>query len=96
MASRHQVLCITKSNRTAPHERITHIGGQNPDGQRWRITEVEAIQAIEADKWEFFVRVSNMEVDVIVASRNGIKYLKTKADGEQPNNLLSLSGVTPV
>ena len=30
-------------------------------------------------------------VDVIVAiSRFGNKYLKTEADGEQPNNLLSL------
>lgn len=40
---------------------------------------------------EFFVRVGSREVRVIVAeSRYGNKYIKTEADGEQPNNLLSL------
>ena len=42
MADRHQVIYITKSDRTNPHERITHIGGMS--GQRWKITEAEAIQ----------------------------------------------------
>ena len=31
-----------------------------------------------------------VSVDVIVASHNGNKYLKTKNDGLQPDNLLSL------
>ena len=39
----------------------------------------------------FFVVVAAREVSVIVAtSRYGNKYLKTEADGEEPNNLLSL------
>ena len=38
-----------------------------------------------------FVQVRGQMVNVIVAvSRYGNKYLKTVADGEQPNNLLSL------
>lgn len=91
MASRHQVLCVNKTDRYNPHERITHIGGKNGDGTRWKLGQQEAIQGIESGKWAFYVRRGGGTVDVIVAtSRYGHKYLKTTADGEQPNNLLSL------
>lgn len=91
MASKHQVLCINKSERQNHYERITHIGGKNPDGGKWRITQADAIAAIENDKWAFYVGTGVHEVDVIVStSSHGHKYLKTKSDGEQPNNLLSL------
>ena len=60
-------------------------------GSRWSITQEEAIALIENGKWTFFVRRNGQSVRVVVAvSRFGNKYLKTEADGEQPNNLLSL------
>jgi Protein of unknown function (DUF3892) len=91
MATKHEIKCVNKSDRYNPHERITHVGGINPDGTSWKLTEEDAIEGIENNKWAFFVNVTGRAVDVIVAvSRWGHKYLKTVADGEQPNNLLSL------
>ena len=92
MAQAVRIQCINKTDRYDPHERISHIGGANPDGARWKMTLSAAIAAIEADKYKFWVAVPNEDsVWVIVAvSRYGNKYLKTTNDGDQPNNLLSL------
>jgi hypothetical protein len=87
----NQVRCITRDDRYSPHDRITQIGGVNPDGSNWRLALAEAIQGIKTGKWRFFVeRPLGDRVIVIVASRNGREYLKTEADGDEPNNLLSL------
>jgi len=91
MADLHEVLCINKSDRANPHERITHIGGRNGDGSAWKITQRDAIDGIESGKWSFYVRRGGYTARVVVStSRFGNKYLKTENDGEQPDNLLSL------
>ncbi len=91
MASVHEVKCVTKSDRYNPHERITSIGGQNADGSNWQLSQEDAIRHIESGRFSFYVRSGGQSVNVIVAvSRYGNKYLKTTADGEHPNNLLSL------
>lgn len=87
----NQIRCVTKSDRFNPHERITHVGGTNANGQYFRITQEAAIAGIESGQWSFIVSVRGYATQVVVAiSRWGHKYLKTEADGEQPNNLLSL------
>lgn len=87
MAQRVRVTCVRKRDRQNPHERIEGIGGGPPP---WYMTEDQAIRAIQNGQYTFYVMVNGREVDVEVADHNGRPYLKTKADGYAPNNLLSL------
>jgi hypothetical protein len=90
--SAHRVQCINKNDRYNAHERIRDIGGLNGDSSRWSLTQANAIQSIEAGQYSFYVEQPlGHRVNVIVAvSSYGHKYLKTTADREQPDNLLSL------
>jgi len=92
MAKNAQIRCINKSDRYNPHERILSVGGLNPDGKRWKQSQETTIREIETGEWQFYVeRPAGDRVWVIIAiSPYGHKYLKTEADGDQPNNLLSL------
>jgi len=86
-----EITCIVKSARFAAHERILSIGGRNFDGKPWSMSHEGAIRGIEDGKYSFFMNRGGNVINVIVAiSQNGNKYLKTFADGEQPNNLLTL------
>jgi len=87
-----QVRCINKIPRDDPYDRIRAIGGINSDGGRWKLTQEEAIRGIELGKYSFYVQSpGTARTRVVVAtSRAGRKYLKTAADGDLPNNLLSL------
>ncbi len=85
-----QIQCIRKSDRQNPHERIQAVGGINPDGSRWRLTESEAIAGIRAGKWRFWTSGGGQSVWVMIAMHLGRPYLKTEPDGVQPDNLLAL------
>lgn len=90
MATSHQVSCIRKDDRQDKYSSITHIGGVNGSGSRWRLTLDEAISGIETGKWAFYTHVGGHQRWIRVASRNGRKYLRTEADQDTPDNLLSL------
>jgi hypothetical protein len=90
MATRHQVTCINKIPRMDRHRAITHIGGVNPDGRTWTLTQQEAIDDIEYKRREFYVQVGTHIANVIVSTHNGHKYLRTHSDSVIVDNLLSL------
>jgi hypothetical protein len=85
-----EISCIRKTNRTDPHERISFVGGVNQDLTRWSITLDHAISGIESRKWVFWTQGGGKRAEVVVATHNDHKYIKTVADGVQPDNLLAL------
>ena len=85
-----EISCINKTDHQSPHERIRKVGGVNADGTRWGLPLNDAIAGVEGYKWAFWTKGGGAVVDVIVATHNGHKYLKTTADGIYPNNLLAL------
>lgn len=80
-----------QNRRHEVHERIKAIGG-GPPGMRWKHTQEDAIPWTEDGTFVYYVvNQEGREINVFVArSRYGHKYLKTEADGEQPDNLLNL------
>ncbi|ANK79397.1 MAG: hypothetical protein TEF_00285 [Rhizobiales bacterium NRL2] len=92
MAARHEITCIIPDGADEDR-RIDSIGGKTGaknGGGPWRLPLDKAIAGIENGTWAFWTQGGGKPVNVIVASRNGRKYLKTENDGAEPNNLLSL------
>jgi hypothetical protein len=85
----YQINCKEKHSL---YERVVSIGcAEVGTGSLVRFTEDEAINRIEKGTDSFYVeRPEGHRVWVIVAQREGRKYLKTETDGEKPDNLLSL------
>ncbi|WP_407949539.1 DUF3892 domain-containing protein [Parvibaculum sp.] len=88
MTQTAEVSCINKNDRYSPYERIERIGGRAGGG--WTLPLDDAIRKIESKDWAFYVSRNGQTVWIVVATNNGRKYLKTEADGAEPNNLLSL------
>ncbi len=86
-----QVTCITKPHPLSPHEHITHIG--NPRAG-WKWPREQVIQSIDAGTNTFFVldpyTGKRSEVGVF-RSTGRAPYLRTHADGDWNDNLLSLN-----
>lgn len=86
--ARYRVTCTTKDESL---ERITSLGCYAPGNIFLTFSEAEVIERLESKSNSFYVeRPTGHVVDLIVAEREGRKYVKTEADGEKPDNLLSL------
>lgn len=85
------ILCINKDDRENPYERIISVGGLNDNGKRWKQSQEQTIRDIDSGEWRFYVGEGQNRVKVITAiSPYENKYIKTEADKEDENNLLSL------
>lgn len=86
-----QITCIVKPNPQSPHEHITHVG--NPAGN-WMWTREQVIASIDDKTNTFYVldSATGRRADVGVVRETGKQpYLRTYADGQWNNNLLSLN-----
>src|SRR5262245_49030269 len=88
MAESWQIACINRTESSAPYERIDRVGG--PEGEGWTLSVDEIVAQIKGNRASFWVEVGGQRVDVIVTSRSGREFIKTRPDGDSPNNLLSL------
>lgn len=89
MAENILVTCHKPDNADADR-RIQGLGG--PSGGGW-YRDIDTIIAwIETGTYRFYTSTRDGKIAwIVVAKRsNGRKYLKTEADGLEPNNLLAL------
>ena len=80
-----RVTCITKPARDSKHDAITHLGGSG-----WKWTKAQVIASIEAKANTFHTLVNGNRGDIGVVNGTTGKYLRTYADGQWNDNLLSL------
>lgn len=86
-----QVTCITKSLPQGNHEHITHLGDILGS---WKWTREAVIQSIDNKTHTFFVLdpSTGERSDVgVVRPQGQPAYVRTHADGDWNDNLLSLS-----
>lgn len=84
----HQVTCH-KPDDSDPDRRLEGLGG--PGGGGWYRDIDFLIEGLESGAYDLWtVAPTGESVWVEVAVRRRRKYLKTEADGVEPNNLLAL------
>lgn len=86
-----QITCIEKSHPFNSHEHITKAGNPRA-GWVWKVEDI--VKSIESKTNSFFVvdPVSGLRADVGVVRVPGRRpYIRTYADGDWNDNLLSLN-----
>jgi hypothetical protein len=91
VAEQHRVRCVVTIDGVDREARIAKIGGTNAVGVNWRLSQQEAVSAIEEGRWAFFVvRRTGEALEVVVeTSSSGRKYLTT-GQAQDPDPLLGL------
>ncbi|MCP3460575.1 DUF3892 domain-containing protein [Bradyrhizobium sp. CCGUVB23] len=56
MTKHARIRCINTTDRKNPHERLSHVGGANPDGTPWKRSIDQAIGDIEINEWRVLCR----------------------------------------
>lgn len=83
--ARYRVTCTTKREK---HEHILSLGCYGPGETHHNFTEAEVIDRIENRGDTFYAeRPDGHVAEIMVVTIGTEKYLKTRPDGERPNNL---------
>jgi hypothetical protein len=83
--ARYRITCTTKLEK---HEHIVSLGCYGPDNTFQTLTESHVIARIEGRLDTFYSeRPDGHVAEIVVETRLGEKFLKTRPDGERPNNL---------
>ena len=86
MTAKFLIRCSNKSGR-----QIKSVGGLDPHGKPWTLTESEVINGIMDGEWEFYVKVEGRDVALTIATmKDGRKYVKAATDASLPAALLDL------
>jgi len=86
-----QIQFVSKSANGNAREDISYIGGIDPAGAKWRLSEPDAIAGIESGDWRFYVRIDGHAVWLNIARNpDGKKYLNAETLAAIPDPLLSL------
>lgn len=88
---RRAVSIVSRAYSSDPLERIDSIGGVNADHTRWKLSQAAAIAVIEAGTDEFFIRVGDETVKLVVLTRGNEKYLQSEREATHPDDLLNLA-----
>jgi len=86
----YEIDCVKKWVHNG-HPFIGIVGGRRPDGSRWELPEAVVVSLIRDGSCTFFTDQGGRRADIVIErSRTGWDYLRTLADGFEPNNLESL------
>jgi hypothetical protein len=85
-----RITCITKPHPQSPLEHITNVGGTRASGTSFYITREECARDIDNRREPYYVQVGRDTVAVETYTMHGQRFIKTKPDQTQKDNLLSL------
>jgi hypothetical protein len=88
---RRAVSSISRAYSSDPLERIESIGGVNSDRTHWKLSQTAAIALIDAGTDEFFVKVNDRAVKLVVVNHDGQKYLQSERELTHHDDLLSIT-----
>lgn len=85
-----QIQCV-ECDSANPHQRVQYVGGVNPDGTSWKLSEDKAIAGVKEGKWRFWAAGERKSVWIVTTkSASGREYLKAESDWVQPATLMHL------
>jgi hypothetical protein len=93
-----QITCITKLRSAgitnlrpeSLHEAIGRVGGVRMDGERFNIARQQCAEDILNGVESYGVMVYGVQMSITAYEKNGEKFIRTKLNRNQVDNLLSL------